>query len=92
MGEKNPLEYQQGTKRARQARKRVATQLGGLIESADLTGSHPLVARRIRAYAEALRSDDDFVVRASLMELAQAAGATVAAMDLAPRMAAQKAA
>jgi len=27
-----------------------------------------------------------------LMELAQAAGATVAAMDLAPRMAAQKAA
>jgi hypothetical protein len=82
--EKNPVEYQQGVKRAKASRRKVAKQLSGLIETAEMTGSHPLVGRRISAYAEALQSGDHFAIRGALMELGQAAGATVAAMDLVP--------
>ena len=82
MGEKNPVEYQEGAKRARAARAHVADQLGHLIESSDLTGSHPLVARRIHGYAEAVKSGDGPVIRSALMDLGTAIGATVAAIDL----------
>lgn len=86
MGEKNPSEYAEGTQRAKRARKKVAGQLALLIEDAEMTGSDALVGRRVRAYAEAVKSGDHFAVRGALMELGQAAGATVAAMDLqAPR-------
>ena len=47
--EKNPAEYQAGAKRAKAARSTVAKQLGGLIESAEMTGSHSLVSRRVVA-------------------------------------------
>lgn len=82
MGEKNPVEYQEGAKRARAARAHVAEQLGHLIESSDLTGSHPLVARRVQGYADAMRSGDGPVIRSALMDLGTAIGATVAAIDL----------
>lgn len=80
--EKNPAEYQAGVKRAKAARKAVGGQLSDLIETAEMTGSHPLVGRRVAAYVEALRSGDHFAIRGALMELGQAAGVTVAAMDL----------
>lgn len=82
--EKNPADYQRGVKRAQKARKRVASQLGTLIESSEMTGSHPFVGRRIAAYAEALKEGDHLAVRGALMELAQAAGVTAAALDLVP--------
>jgi hypothetical protein len=91
MGEKNPVEYQEGARRAREARAHVATQLGELIEHGDLTGSHPLVARRIKSYAAAARAGDPFVIRAALMDLGAAVGATVAAIDLATPQARQAA-
>lgn len=82
MDEKKPAEYQEGSRRARKARAHVAEQLGHLIESADLTGSHPLVARRISGYAAAMREGDPLVIRSALMDLGTAVGATVAAIDL----------
>lgn len=82
MGEKNPAEYQEGARRAREARTHVATQLGELIEAADLTGSHSFVAKRIAGYAKAVKAGDPLLVRGALMELAAAAGATAAAIDL----------
>lgn len=82
MGEKNAMEYQEGARRARNARKNVAGQLAHLIESGDLTGSHPYVARRIQAYADAVRNGDHLIVRSALMDLGTAVGVTVAALDL----------
>lgn len=82
MGDKNPTEYQEGAKRAREARSHVATQLAESIEAADLTGSHPFVGKRIHGYALAVKSGDPMAARAALMELATAAGATMAAIDL----------
>ena len=82
MGEKNPVEYQQGARRAREARSHVAQQLGSLIETADLTGSHDFVARRVRSYVDALREGDVVVIRSALMDLGAAVGATVADLDL----------
>lgn len=80
--EKNPAEYQAGVKRAKASRQKVARQLGDLIESSEMTGSHSLVSRRVAAYAAALKSGDHFAIRGALMELGQASGVTVAAMDL----------
>lgn len=91
MGEKNPVEYQEGARRAREARSHVAEQLGHLIEAGDLTGSHPLVARRIKSYAVAAKTGDPFVIRGALMDLGAAIGATVAAIDLATPQAQQPA-
>lgn len=82
MNEKNPAEYQEGARRAREARAHVARQLAESIESADLTGSHPFVAKRFGSYVAAVKSGDDLASRAALMELASAAGATIAALDL----------
>jgi hypothetical protein len=82
MGEKNPEAYAQGAISARAARAHVAEQLGHLIESADLTGSHPFVARRVKRYADAVKEGDLLVIRGALMELGAAVGATVAAIDL----------
>jgi hypothetical protein len=82
MGEKNPIAYAQGAKRAREARSNVAAQLAALIESADLTGSHPFVAKRVMGYSQAVKAHDPLLIRAALMDLAAAAGATAAAIDL----------
>lgn len=82
MGDKNPVEYREGVRRAREARGHVAEQLGALIESSDLTGSHSFVAQRIGNYAAAIKEGDQLVIRSALMELGVAVGATVASIDL----------
>jgi hypothetical protein len=82
MTEKNPAEWVAGAKAARAARKNVSDQLTKLIESADLTGSRPLVARRIRELAGAQRSGDVAAERAALMELAVAASTSAADIDV----------
>ena len=82
MGDGHPVEYQEGSRRAREARSHVAHQLGHLIEAADLTGCHPLIGRRISGYANALKTSDELVIRSALMDLGIAVGTTVAALDL----------
>lgn len=82
MDEKKPVEYQEGARRAREARQNVGSQLAGLIATADLTGSQEYVALRIRGYADALRTGDDVLIRSALMDLGTAAGATAAAIDI----------
>jgi hypothetical protein len=82
MKEKDPIAWAAGSKKARQARRNVASQLDQLITEADLTGSRDLVARRITEVAAAARAGDSLSERAALMELATAAACTAASIDL----------
>lgn len=82
MTDKNPLEWVEGATRARAARENVAAQVTDLIRSADLTGSPDFVVLRIRNYSEAQKAGDRAAERAALMEMAVAAAATAAAIDL----------
>lgn len=84
MTEKDPQAWVEGTRSARKARANVIAQLGDLIQGADLTGSPDLVVRRIRGYAEARQSREPETERAALMELAVAAAATAAGLDIRP--------
>lgn len=79
---KNPAEWVEGSARATRARRRVAGQVKKLIEDGALTGSQDYVARRVSEYAAAIKSGDPSAQRAALMDLATAAGATAAAIDL----------
>lgn len=72
----------EGAARGRAARLSVATQLAVHVVAADLTGSPEFVALRIRHFAEAARSGDPHVQRAACMDLAGAAAAYCAQVDL----------
>jgi len=78
-----PQEWVTGQSAARQARAHVASQLTEHVIAGDLTGSRSLTARRVRNLAEAERSGDQMVIRASLMDLAAAAAAYACQIDLA---------
>lgn len=82
MTEKNPTEWVEGQKVGRAARQHVSKQLRQLIEDADLTGSRELVADRIKSYAAAVKANDSVAERAALMEIAAAAAATAAGIDV----------
>lgn len=82
MKEKDPIAWAAGSKKARVARRNVASQLDQLINDADLTGSRDLVARRVAEVAAAARAGDPISERAALMELATAAACTAASIDL----------
>lgn len=83
LGEKHAVEYQEGARKAREARAHVATQLGELINKSDITGSHAFVAKRIQGYSAALKSGDLLIIRSALMELGAAVGVTAVSIDLA---------
>ena len=65
------------------ARRNVAEQLGELLVESGYSGSKQLVADRLRTVLEAERRDEPRVLQSAVMELAVAAGAWVASIDLA---------
>jgi hypothetical protein len=85
MTEKNPTEWVEGSEKARRARRNVSRQLDKLIVEGAITGSPEYVAKRVRSYGDALSNGDLTSQRAALMELAVAAAATAASIDLGNR-------
>lgn len=75
-------EYARGEGAAASARVVVAEQLGASIRESRRTGSMDLVARRVRALAEASRSGDQQTTRGAAMELAEAAALMAVSLDL----------
>jgi hypothetical protein len=82
MTKKNAGDWVEGTERADRARAHVAAQLNKLILEGSITGSPEYVAKRVRSYSDAVRHGDESSQRAALMELAVAAAAGAAALDL----------
>jgi hypothetical protein len=69
--------------RGQGARRNVAEQIGNLLIESGFSGSKGVVAERLKKVLEAERRDEPRVLRAAVMELAVAAGAWVASIDLA---------
>lgn len=77
-----PGEYRENAKKARAVRESVGAQLHWSVTHQDLTGSAPLVGRRVQEWIRAEKEGDALMVRAALADIAQAAGAYMAHLDL----------
>lgn len=80
--DREPEGWKDGSRRARAARQNAGRQIAESLVAADITGSREFLARRLRNVAEAEREGDDFVKRGAYLDLAVAAGAMVAAIDV----------
>lgn len=89
---RDPEEWARATEGARETRtltahevaQTIAAQVEELIVEGDMMGGRALLAQRLRQLAQAERQGDLTVVRASLMDLAVAAGSWVASLDFTP--------
>jgi hypothetical protein len=77
-----PISWQQGAEKAREARALVVAQLAESILERSMTGGRDHVARRLREALEAEGVGDHEVERAAVMELAIACAGWVVAIDL----------
>lgn len=75
-------EWATKTEAARAARAVVAEQVAAQIVEADIMGGRGRVAMALRAVAAAEQQQDGDALRAAWMDVASAAGATAAALDL----------
>lgn len=82
-GTREAHEWRAGEQRNAVVRLRVAGQLSELLATTDIGGGRSVIARRVRAYIAAEEAGDVMAVRAACMELATAAAATAASLDLA---------
>lgn len=78
----DPEEFRIGTKEAREVRENVACQLTSMITEMDMTGSQPYLVRRLRELNAAAKSEDPMALNAAVMEVAAAAGAWAASIQL----------
>lgn len=82
VGDSDPEEFRAGTDEARAVRASVAGQLNQMIREMDITGSKGYVIRRLRDLNAADESGDPMALNAAVMELAAAAGAWAAQIQL----------
>lgn len=78
----DPEEYRATTEEARAVRASVAAQLSSMIEEMDMTGSRGYLVRRLKELNAAVASDDPLALNAAVMEVAAAAGAWAAHVQL----------
>lgn len=81
-GDSDPEEFRTGTAEARAVRESVAEQLTAMITEMDMTGSRGYLSRRLGELSEAVKSDDPMALNSAVMEVAAAAGAWAAAIQL----------
>jgi hypothetical protein len=78
----DPEEYQAITEEARAIRASVAEQLSAMINEMDMTGSRGYLVRRLKELNAAVASGDSLALNAAVMEIAAAAGAWAAHIQL----------
>lgn len=78
----DPEEYRAITEEARAVRASVADQLAAMINEMDMTGSRGYLVRRLRELNAASDSGDPLALNAAVMEVAAAAGAWAADIQL----------
>ena len=80
--ESDPEEIRRITEEARGVRDSVADQLAQMIREMDMTGSRGYLGRRLRELVAAEKSGDPMALNAAVMEVAAAAGAWAADIQL----------